>query len=107
VKTKKNKQRPARRDDCPILLPVALWHAADKAARKAERSKPHNLKVGNILVSSWGYDQTNAGCYEVARVVSTKSVEIQKIAKHSGGEDGFMTAECWQPRVHRRRRSAR
>jgi len=47
------------------------------------------------MVYSWGYDQTNIGYYEVARVVSSKSVEIQKITKHSGGEDGFMTAECW------------
>jgi hypothetical protein len=83
-------------------LPVAgrTWHAGDKAARKAERSKPDNLKVGDILVSGWGYDQTNTGYYEVPRVVSAKSVEIQKIAKHSGGEDGFMTAECWPAPGH-------
>src|SRR6185312_8791289 len=29
------------------------------AKARAERSKPHTLQVGQVLVSSWGYDQTN------------------------------------------------
>jgi hypothetical protein len=33
--------------------------AEAKAKRQAERKAPHTLKVGDILVSSWGYDQTN------------------------------------------------
>lgn len=62
--------------------------------RKAEQSTNHTLKVGDILVSSWGYDQTNIDFYQVIRVVSPKSVEICAIEAKSGPEDGFMTAHC-------------
>lgn len=51
------------------------------------------LKVGDILVSSWGYEQTNVNYFQVLRITG-KSVEIQGIRKHSHGEDGFMTGKC-------------
>jgi len=47
-----------------------------KAKEKAERSKPHSLKVGDILVSSWGYDQTNVDFYKVKRLVGKSMVEL-------------------------------
>lgn len=65
-----------------------------RAKCKAERSTDHTLKVGDILVSSWGYDQTNIDFYQVIRVVSSKSVEIRAICAESGPQDGFMTAHC-------------
>lgn len=65
-----------------------------KTRRKAERAKPHTLNVGDILSSMWGYDQTNVDYYQVTRVIGPNSVEICKIAAHSGPEDGFMTAVC-------------
>lgn len=68
--------------------------AATKARYKAERTAPHTLKVGDILVSSWGYDQTNIDYYQVTRVPGAHSVEIRKIAAKSGPEEGFMTAYC-------------
>ena len=51
------------------------------AERKADRSKPHSLKVGDILVSSWGYDQTNIDFYEVVEVKGTATVIIREIAQ--------------------------
>jgi hypothetical protein len=69
-------------------------HAQFRSDLKAERSKPHTLKVGDILVSSWGYDQTNIDFYQVTRVVGPMSVEIRAIGSKSLGEDGFMTAKC-------------
>lgn len=39
----------------------------------------HGLKVGDILYSSWGYDQTNVDWYEVTKVIG-KQVEIREIA---------------------------
>jgi hypothetical protein len=59
-----------------------------KAAQRAERSKPHTLAVGDVLVSSWGYDQTNIDYYEVVRVVGPSSVEIQQISQSVVGESG-------------------
>jgi len=41
--------------------------------------KPHTLKQNDILVSTWGYEQTNVDFYIVTRVVSEKSVVICQI----------------------------
>ena len=69
-------------------------HAEYKAKRKVERQAPHTLKVGDILYTSWGYDQTNIDYYQVTRVPGPMSVEIRKIAANSGPEEGFMSASC-------------
>jgi len=42
---------------------------------------PHTFKVGTILVSMWGYDQTNIDFYEVIAVPSPKSVVIRQLHK--------------------------
>jgi hypothetical protein len=52
------------------------------------------LNKGDVLYSSWGYDQTNIDFYEVKEVKpSGKMVVIQKMADSSTPEKGFMTAE--------------
>lgn len=51
--------------------------------RKAEKKAfEHTLKVGDILYTSWGYDQTNIDYYQVTEVVGKKSVKIRQI--HAG-----------------------
>lgn len=67
---------------------------------KAKRTAPHTLKVGDILVSSWGYDQTNIDYYQVVRVVGAHSVEIRQLVNKSHGEDGFMTGLVSPVRDH-------
>jgi len=47
--------------------------------RNKERSKPHNLNVGDVLVSSWGWEQTNVDFYKVVTVVSKRTVEVVRI----------------------------
>ena len=64
-------------------------HEEAKADRKAERCKPHSLKVGDILYSSWGYDQTNIDFYQVIEVNSPTMVTIQGIADNAT-QDGYM-----------------
>lgn len=52
----------------------------------------HDYKVGDILYSSWGYDQTNIDFYEVVGVTS-KSIKIRKVANKtvkSNGPDDFV-----------------
>jgi len=56
-----------------------MSHEESKAKRKEERKASHSLKVGDILYSSWGYDQTNIDFYQVIRVVSDRTVEIREI----------------------------
>ena len=51
---------------------------ADK--RKAFK---HTLKVGDIVHTSWGYDQTNVDFFEVVRLVSAKTVAIRAIGAKS------------------------
>jgi hypothetical protein len=53
--------------------------AKDKAERAAKLAEPHGLKVGQVLVSSWGYDQTNVDFYEIAELVGKRSAKIAKI----------------------------
>jgi hypothetical protein len=54
-----------------------------KAKEKAERSKPHSLQVGDILVSSWGYDQTNVDFYKVKRLVGKSMVELIAVGSNT------------------------
>lgn len=64
-------------------------HEESKAVRKAERCKPHSLKVGDILYSSWGYDQTNIDFYQVIEVNSPTMVTIRGI-NDVATQDGYM-----------------
>lgn len=61
-----------------------------KTERKTERTQfQHGYQVGDILVSSGGYDQTNTQFYEVTAVPSLKSIVVREIAgKVSRSERG-------------------
>lgn len=43
-----------------------------------ETTNTHTFKVGDILVSSWGYDQTNIDFYEVLKVTKS-TVSIREL----------------------------
>jgi hypothetical protein len=49
------------------LSGLMAWEEA-KQKRKAQRSAPHDVKVGDVFRCSWGYDQTNIDYYEVTAV---------------------------------------
>lgn len=61
---------------------------------KVEAEPTHPLKVGSILVSSWGYDQTNIDFYEVVKLIGAKMVAVReidkKIIKSNGPSDEVM-----------------
>jgi hypothetical protein len=57
--------------------------AASRAARKADAAKPHTYAVGNVLVSSWGYEQTNVDFYQVTAIIGPRTIEVRPIAKRS------------------------
>lgn len=52
---------------------------AAKAARRATATQPGKLQEGHILVSSWGYEQTNIDWFQVTRVISAGMVEVRQI----------------------------
>ena len=73
---------PEKRDQSVVTyLEGRKLTLQDKAARREDAKKPHGLKVGDILDSTWGYDQTNVDFYEVTRVISDRAVEIRPIAQ--------------------------
>ena len=69
--------------------------AQNRKERAEQRKIPHSLKKGDILSSSWGYDQTNIDFYEVVDVLA-KSVVVRKIGekvvKSSPGSDYVVPA---------------
>jgi hypothetical protein len=68
---------------------------ASKAKYRAEENaKGSGLVVGDILKSSWGYDQTNVDWYEVTALIGAKMVELRKIAAATTSSDGNWTGQC-------------
>jgi hypothetical protein len=72
---------------------------AEVVARKQEwgderKAAGRGLSAGDILSSSWGYDQTNVDFYKVLRLVGEKSVELVKIgSKRCDRESGNSMAD--------------
>lgn len=68
--------------------------AEDKANERIERAakaaQGHDLKVGDVLASSWGYEQTNVDYYQVVGLVGLQSVEVRPI-DDIYTETGFMS----------------
>ena len=52
------------------------------------------LDVGDVMVSSWGYDQTNIDYYQVTKLVGKKSVALREIDKNSLNSVISMTGTC-------------
>lgn len=61
------------------FLDVVRYQQTQAEQRRKERSKPHNLSVGDILVSSWGWEQTNVEFYKVVKLAGKCTVEVVRI----------------------------
>lgn len=74
---------------------IEEWKAR-KAKDKAERAAaPRGMDVGDVLRSTWGYDQTNVDYYEVTKLVGNKNmVEIRPICAESKEDVGWMRGTC-------------
>jgi hypothetical protein len=70
-------------DDRAAAIARGFKHRQEWNARKAEqaaaRRKKSKLQLGHILVSSWGYEQTNVNFYQVTRLISATMVELRPI----------------------------
>ena len=62
-----------------------------RAKRRAANVR--KLVIGDILVSSWGYEQTNIDYYQVTKLVGKASVEITPIGQRRK-ETAFMQGTC-------------
>lgn len=63
------------------------------ASKKVESNKTRTLEIGNVLVASWGYDQTNIDYYMVTQLIGKAMVEVCKIGKDTNPTE-FMQGEC-------------
>lgn len=87
---------------------LAAWlkqqedRAAAKAATKAAAKEiPITLVVGDVLVCSWGYEQTNVDYFQVIKMVGKASVEVRPIASETADDEAIgMTGYC-VPAVNR------
>ena len=91
----KGKQRKCRRHICYGSIEkreedIEKYFAECKAEERAQRV----LKVGDVLVSSWGYEQTNIDFYEVVRLAGQYSVFIREIGSEAKYEHS-MSGERW------------
>ena len=65
-----------------------------KAARKAERLKPHRLQEGHILCCMWGYEQTNVNFYQVTRLIGRNTVELRELQQVIQGGEHWATGKA-------------
>lgn len=82
----------------------ALKNATEKAnemlsearANKAVKTEKKEVKlnVGDVLVCSWGYDQTNIDYYQVTKLIGKQSVGLREIDKSSTPSSVSMTGTC-------------
>lgn len=73
------------------------YKAERKAEKRAKAAAGHGLKVGQVLRSSWGYDQTNVDWYEIVKLVGKQSAMIAKIANSNleGSESSWASGQCF------------
>lgn len=57
-----------------------MIHKLKKGVVERPEIKPeHSLRVGDILVMSWGYDQTNLNFFQVVKVCGKSSVRVVEV----------------------------
>ena len=86
---KTSNSREAQIEAVKMSESIQLTNKAQRAMEK--KNFQHGLSVGDILYSSWGYDQTNIDFYQVTGV-NGKQVKIREIAG-STEETGFMSGD--------------
>lgn len=70
-----------QRDNCLAELVEAVTIRKERnEENKKRQTQPTTLEVGDILDSSWGYEQTNVDFYQVTEVVGKRTVKIRKIS---------------------------
>lgn len=84
-----------KRNEAILRFKSSVEASVDRKAKaRAEKAAWTNpLKVGDILYTSWGYDQTNIDFYVVTKVSGRKTT-VAKIAQDSESI-GFMQDRCW------------
>jgi hypothetical protein len=76
------------------LASVVKSHTDDMRWSHARRNARHELKVGDVLYRTWGYEQTNVDFYQVVRVPSDRSVVLRKLLADVVRNDALMSGKA-------------
>jgi hypothetical protein len=84
-------QNPERRDRQIQETAKSIEASAKAKMERQEQRKQftHGLQVGDILYSSWGYDQTNINWFEVVGVPTEKMILVREIGSKTLRSDGY------------------
>lgn len=72
----------SRAKDVEAVLNGRIKHKEMVSQRRAENSKT-TLKAGDILYTSWGWEQTNVDFFKVLEVCGKKKIKLVEIAQKS------------------------
>lgn len=73
------------------LEKVKTWHLAllkHETWKKEKRNTPNELKVGDVLSASWGYEQTNVDYYQVTKLIGKTMVVVRELKQKRSYESG-------------------
>ena len=59
------------------------FNEAYAAKQKAVKKNPHTLEVGDLMYTSWGYDQTNVDFFEVTELHGKTMVTVEAIGSRT------------------------
>lgn len=90
---------PIEPDEAPTEAPTPpVAECTPGAPVAVSRVKPeHELKVGDVVRSSWGYDQTNVNHYQITKLIGKRTVEVRELVEHkeSTGDMSWRVAPVW------------
>lgn len=66
-------------DDGQTSASITTRATAGKIARSAPVLNKYGVRVGDLFVSSWGYEQTNLNFFQVVALVGSQSVRIREV----------------------------
>lgn len=69
-----------------------------EAEKRARREIGHGLFVGDIVYSSWGYEQTNVEFYQVIRVPSSRSAVVRELEQTVNGNGALSMSGTTTPK---------
>jgi len=74
------KTREARDEYAQKWIKNTVEREASKKADRAKQNAPHTLVVGDVLNTSWGYDQTNVDYFQVVELKGKATVKLREIS---------------------------
>jgi hypothetical protein len=76
-----------------FLATLQGWAEYKSERRAAVKAFQHDVKVGDVFRSSWGYDQTNIDYYQVVRLIGKHMAEVRAIQQEVQ-ETAWAQGEC-------------